>query len=251
MDVQTFVNQYSIYNRIQDRLIILGTARQSALIKVNCDITTYNKDTGSPRFFHNEAQYISSKGNGSDIRRTLTRDINCYLSLENASPVGEYREYIIIRGRDLELMRIKLIPKFEEVINNFDSIYQKREDGKIYVNNFLNSFMVELGNNKSLLFQPGLYKSYNEDILPCLEMYMNSNRNNMIPLFFEQMYELMYLIRTFQIYTYASTMLAYFSRPPAGTNLIDRSGNEVQTYNDIKQIDSKLYQKPKRDIFNK
>ena len=55
-------------------------------------------------------------------------------------------------------------------------------------------------------------------------MFMNSRRENQVSISFDQLYGLMYILRTFDLYGYASSMLSYMGRPPTETNLTNLTG---------------------------
>jgi hypothetical protein len=150
--------------------------------------------------------------------------------MENARHIGTYREVVTLRAKDLELMYLTLLPKFEYIIANFDKIYQGVGD-KMQVTNFIKPFMIEIG-TKSLIFQPGINKTFTDELAPTVDMFMNGNESNRISMSFNQVYSFMYLIRRFNLFEYAATMMNYLGRSPAGTNMIDmvdsRNYNQVE-----------------------
>ena len=85
-------------------------------------------------------------------------------------------------------------------------------------------------------------KLYNDEMLPCIDLYLNSSSDNVVSLSFPQLYEFMYLIRTFQIHQYAVAMLNYLGRPPAGTNLYDAT--EMQEYDNIANMETTVNRRP-------
>lgn len=228
MDQSRFNQQYGIYTKLQDKLMYLG---RNAILNMNTMLYSDSEKYGR-RYYYKEIQYASEKA-GCEVKK-IVRDFDAYLSIENIKPVNGVKEFITIRARDLELMRYFLIPKFEDIIKNFNKIYEMR-DKKMYVNK-ITPFEVDVGpgGRKPLIFVPGIHKTYTEDLEPCIDMYINGNHDNIASLSFNQVYEFMYLIRTFQIHLYASTMLSYMGRPPVGTNLINMSDGMI--YSSVEEL---------------
>ena len=215
---QDYVSQLGMYRKIQDRLLLLGN---NVVLNMNI-ILYYQNSRKEQEYYYKEIQYLSKD---NTIAKKMVRQFDAFLSLDNIKPVGDYREYIVIRGKDLELMRMMLLPKFEAIIQNFDQIYQTR-NGKMYVSDKIKPFQLDLG-QKCIVCVPGIHKTYSETVEPCIDMYLNGRESNSAYMNFNQVYGLMYIIRTFDLYMYASTMLAFLSRPPMGTNMIDMGGTNA------------------------
>lgn len=215
---QNYVSQLGMYRKIQDKLLFLGNN-----IILNMNILLYYQNSKKENeYYYREFQYLTKE---NTIGKKMVRHTDSFLSLENIKPVGDYREFITIRGKDLELMRMMLLPWFENIIRTFDQIYQTRK-GLLYVNDKVKPIQVDLG-NKCIVCVPGIHKLYSEAIEPCIDLYLNGRESNYAYMSFNQVYGLMYIIRTFDIYLYGSTMLAFLSRPPMGTNMIDMGGTNA------------------------
>lgn len=216
MNSQDYFNShFGLYSKIQDHLMYIGNYEN--LVSLNITLNMYNKKLENNNYYYKEIQYVSNKLNAET--RKIRRDYDIYLSLENTRPIGTYREYIMIRGKDIEFFRMNLLPRLEEIINRFDEIYMQSEFGKLIVTDAIKPFELTVG-NKTLMFSPGI-SSNGEESYPVVDMYMNSNRDNIVAMNFDQIYGFMYIIRTIDLYNYASSMLAYIQRPPSTTNLID------------------------------
>lgn len=198
-----------LYNRLEDILCNVGN---NARLKINLNLyKTYVKDNKKD-YYLKEIVYIENKENtiNRKIVRTMT---DGYLSLENTN-VKEQKVYIMLFGKDLEYMRIFLLPKLEFLIQNYNQIYEIRKDNKIYINNNFNN-PIELQSptgHYTLWFKPGVYIKSNDESIPCIELYMNS-QHTMTSISFPNLYEFMYIIRTIQLQTYFSSMLAYLKKP--------------------------------------
>lgn len=216
-------NDFGLYSKIQDQLMILGNNQN--IVSLSVSVVLLSSRNNRNEYYYKEFQYISEKLNCET--RKIRREFDCFLHLENVKPMGDYREYIVIRAKDLELCRLYLLPKLEDLIKNFDQIYQV-QGNKIHVAEY-RPFMIEVG-SKSLLFQPGLNKTFTDEIRPVVDMFMNSRKENQVSISFDQLYGLMYILRTFDLYGYASSMLSYMGRPPTETNLINLTGLQEQGY---------------------
>lgn len=224
-----------LYNRLVDDLMFLGS---NAILRMNAMLYSNARGANNRRdYYYREVQYVDKNGL---LVRKMTRSIDAFLTIENLKPVGNTREYIVIRGRDLELMRIFLIPKFESIVQNFGDVFQLR-GGHLYVNEKIKAIEVEVGSREKLLwFKPGVHKLYNDQVVPAMELYLNSPTNVTI-MSFQNVYELVYLIRTFQIQQYAASMLAYFGCPPMGLNLYDMTTNQ-----EVNGLDGYKYEEPEQ-----
>lgn len=222
-----FITEFGLYSRIQDRLLLMGNYENIVVLNANLILYTEDKKRNKTNYYYTEIGYYSEKF-GNETKK-IKRDPDMFLSLENTSPIGSYREFITIRPKDLEFMYLHLIPYFEEVIREFDTIFQTR-DGKLYVTEKARSIMVDIG-TKSLVFRPGINKTFTEEFKPTLEMFMNAKEDNKVSLSFDQVYGFMYIIRRFNLYEYAAAMMNYIGRPPANTNLINMV--DQQDYNQV------------------
>lgn len=222
-----------LYNRLVDDLMFLGN---NAILRMNALLYSNAKGPNNRRdWYYREVQYVDK--NGLMVRK-LTRSIDAFLTIENLKPVGNDREYIVIRGRDLELMRIFLLPRLETIVQNFGDVFQVR-GGRLYVNEKVKAIEVEVGSREKLLwFKPGIHRLYNDEVVPAMELYLNSPQNVTI-MSFQSVYGLMYLIRTFQIQQYAASMVSYFGSPPMGVNLYDMTMNQ-----EVNGLEGYKYEEP-------
>ena len=228
------VAEMLLYNKITDTLMFLGS---NAILRMNVALYQTGRKPNTREYFYQETQYVDRNG---VLTRKIQRMIDAFISLENMRPVGnENKEYIVIRGRDLELMRIFLLPKLEAIIQNFGDVFQVRS-GHLYVNDKIKPIELELGfKEKTIWFKPGAHKLYNDEVVPTMEMYLNSP-NNVSIMSFQAVYELMYLIRTFQLQQYAAAMLSCFE-PPLGINMYDMSINQ-----EINALQGFQYEEPEQ-----
>lgn len=226
-----YMEQFGMYSKVQDNLFILGN---NVIVKMNL-ILYSNSEKYGRRYYYKEVQYVSKEA-GAQTKKIL-REYDAYVSMENMKPVDNIKEFIIIRGKDIELMRMFLLPRLEELILKSNEIYQVRGN-KLYVSDKFKPIECEVGLSKSLIFVPGIHKSYTEEVSPCLNMYLNGS-TNMVSLSFNQVYEFMYFIRTFQIHLYGSSMLSYIGRPIMGTNLYDMTDGQLNNEMQSQSLDTK------------
>ena len=90
-----------------------------------------------------------------------------------------------------------------------ETIFESRNN-KLYVKE-APATTIECSNNKFLVFAPGIHKLYNEDLQPCLDMYLN-NEMNITSMNFNTVLQLINFIRTFSIYQYACTMVKLLTK---------------------------------------
>lgn len=206
-----FMEQFGQYCKMQDVIMILGSQENPISITINLNMYNNKK-----RYYYGEVQYIA-ESTQTEVRK-IKREYDVYLQLENIKPIGTYREFIAMKGKDLEYFKINIVPKFRQIIAKKDIVYRVRPDGLMVVNENIKPFQVEVG-LKTLMFKPGVQIIDEEEQKPVIEMYMNSNKDNQVNLDFDQIYGFMYFLNTFSLYNYASSMLSFIGRPEAGTNL--------------------------------
>lgn len=227
-----FMNQFGQYYKMQDSIMLLGSSEN--LVAITCNLNLYTMKKNNLRHFYSEVQYLSEATN-TEMRK-IKRDYDIYLQLENIKPIGTYREFIAMKGKDLEYFKLHIVPKFRQIIYNREKVYRTRPDGLMVVNENIKPFQVDVG-RKSLLFRPGVQVIDDEEQKPIIEMFMNSNKDNQVNLDFDQVYEFMYFINTFNLYNYAASMLSFVGRPDPDTNLYD-----ITSKQEYKQIEPKVPQ---------
>lgn len=233
MDDRQLVAETLLYNRIQDDLLILGT---NAIVKMN--LIFYRTKEDRRDFYYREVQYVDKHGNL--VRKMARNLLESFISIENLKPMNNegFREFIVLRGRDLEFFRIYLLPKLEYIVTHTEEIYEVR-DGNMYVNEKGASIKIELNNReKFLVFKPAAHKMYNDEMMPCIEIYLNNPYNNTI-VSLAGILDFMHFIRNFNIQMYAATMMSYVGRAPMGLNMRD-----ITMQQDLNKIEDFKYEEP-------
>lgn len=238
--------EYITYNRLEDIICFVGN---NARLKINLNLYKTHIKDNRKEYYLKEIVYTENRENSLSrkIVRTMT---DGYLSLENLN-TKEQKVYIMLSGKDLEYMRIFLLPKLEYLIQNYNQIYEIRKDNKIYINQkFNNPIELQSPTGQYILwFKPGIYIKMNDESVPCIELYMNS-QHTMTSITFPNLYEFMYIIRTIQLQTYFSSMLAYLDKPSINmlqeqNSLIYYSYNKPQLQKPQGFFDKQLLQKRK------
>lgn len=219
------VAEYLLYTRIQDHLMTMGT---NAILRVSVNLYSIKKN--GREYYKNEIQYFDKQGN---LARKIARRIDGVLTIENMKPFNGKKEYIVIRSSELELMRIILLPWFEHIIKEFNSIYQVLDD-KLHIVREIAAIELDTPGNTKLWFKPGIYSNdYTEEVSPCMDMFLNDPENiSKVP--YDSIYGFMHILRTFQLHQYISTMLASFEQPLMGLSLYDITNS--QSLNDVKSF---------------
>lgn len=225
------VAEYLLYTRLQDTLMTMGT---NAILKLTVNLYQDKKNVGR-EYYRNEVQYFDKKGN---LSRKVVRKIDGVLMLENMKPFAGKKEYIVIRSSELELMRIILLPYLENIIKDFNNIYQVA-NGKLHIVKEQAAIELSMPGDAKLWFKPGIYSNtYNDDVTPCMDMFINSPDNiSKIP--YDSIYAFMHILRNFQLHQYIATVLAAYEQSIMGLNLYDVT--QDQNLSDIKKY---VYQEP-------
>ena len=229
LEQDRFIKTHGAYEKITDRIMFLS---KDAVINMNVVLYSYSERWGR-RYYYSEVQYPSTKA-GIQVKK-MRRDFDCYLSLESLKTINRRREFIFIRPKDLQLLKMTLVPKLKDIIEKFNQIYEQDPDGKIRVNKYP-AFEIELG-AKVIVIAPGVHKFYNDELAPAVDMFLNS-QDNAISMSFSKVYELLYVLETFQIHLYASSMISYLGRPPQGLNLYNMG--DRQEYDNVDDMDMNI-----------
>lgn len=233
------------FSKIQDQLLYLGNPKyNSAILSVVVNLMSTNYQ-GDANYFYHEIVYPSSKLN--TITAKVKRTFNTYLALENVKPLNDnYKEYIMIKGRDLEILRAVFVPYVEAVFGSqFNQIFKYNAQNKLMIESFKPRAVNDIGGSKYIKFAPGMFfNSQEDDFQPGLELTLN-NPTNMVVISVAQAFELIYIIRTLDLYTYGANMVNFIGRPPMGTNTL------VLESNGIEHVVKPAQEEPKRVIEKK
>lgn len=236
------VAEYLLYSKIQDNLMFLG---HNAILKMNVLLYKTNRrgvNNTDRSYFYSETQYLDMNGN---LARGIKRNYNAFLTLENLKPGGDgIKQSIVIHANDLELMRMMLIPKLEHYIFMSENIFEYR-DNKLYINdNVVKPIQIDVGNG-AIWFKPAIHVNYDGSAMRAVNMYINSIKN-VNTLTFKELFSFIYVIRSFDLFNYASNMLAYLGRAPMGMNMYDCTSEQVLTPSTGFQYNEPEYLKKKR-----
>ena len=234
------------FSKIQDQLLYLGNPKyNSAILSVVVSLMSTNYQ-GDVNYFYHEIVYPSSKMN--TITTKVKRTFNTYLALENVKPLNDnYKEYIVIKGRDLEILRAVFVPYVEAVFGSqFNQIFKYNAQNKLMIDTFKPRAVNDIGGSKYIQFAPGMFFNSQEDeFQPGLELTLN-NPANMVVISVSQAFELIYIIRTLDLYTYGANMVNFIGRPPIGTNRLILESNGIE-----RPIQEPKQDEPKRVIEKK
>ena len=188
-----------LYNKVQDKIMFLG---MNAILKMNVVLYTggYMDPNKGKKYYYGEVKYTDDEGLD---KKKINRSFDAYLTIENIKPTeAGTKENIIIRGAQLELMRLTLLPTLEKIVLQPELFYESRNK-KLYLGE-APATTIECGNNKFL------------------DLYL-SNETNISSMSFNTVLQFMNFIRTFSIYQYACTMINFLPRPTPGYNMFDMS----------------------------
>lgn len=238
------------YTKMTDDLLYLGA---NLILRMNV-ILYSNTERYGRKYYYKEIEYLDKSGIPS---RKISRGYDAYLSLENVKVINNTKEFIPIRGATLEMIRIEFIPRLEDLLRNYNKRYQKRK-GKLYIVDdtpVIFDYDMTIATNikqnkargKNVIFRPSILITKTDEELPCIEAIIDNHKTQKYKLMYSTMYGFLYILRTFQIELYASTMLASMPRPLMGTNLYDMTqGLTKEDLNNSFNIN-----KPNGSYFNK
>ena len=179
-----------------------------------------------PSFFHSEFKHSSSDRANTKVSISLKNYIMIkYFDRNNSKD----NTNVILHSNNLEMMRMILVPKMEQIFMNFNKVFENRK-GKIYVNNknHMYNVAINIGQQQMLTFEPSLYRTSVDEVIPCIDMFFNDTKKNS-SILLENMFEFIRFIRIFDIESYALTLLNTMPRVPLGTNLKQYNGFEERS----------------------
>ena len=227
------LGEYFMYAKVQDTLGYLG---DNAIINMN--IALYREKKSNIRdYYRKEIQYIDK---GGRLVRKINRLIDGYLTIEIRKAINGKKPTILIRPNGLELLRMNLLPYLENIITNFKNIYEIR-DHKLYLDTSrikINTMEINLSVSSNMWVSPGILVNYEGESQPSINIYIN-DLNTITKVAYNDIYGFMYLLRTFDIYNYAVSMLNALETPNIGIGLYD-----ITSQQDLTSINNYTYEEP-------
>lgn len=198
------ISEYLLYSKLQDTIGFLGN---NAIINMNVALYIDKKDNKRD-YYRREVQYFDKNG---FLSRKINRMINQYLSIEIRKPNGIHsKELVILTPSSFEFLRIRVLPWLEDVLSKIDSLYETRE-GKLYYKGDIVPLEAEIGSSCSIIFAPGIGVKTDGQASPMMEIYIKDVYNK-TQVSYTELYGFVYLLKTFDLYQYASTMLSSFEQ---------------------------------------
>lgn len=202
------------YNKIVDELLILGDGGS-----IQMNVMLYNRNMkGEKKSFHTE--YVMKDKTGFNI--TLKRKYNFYLSINKSYD----NAYCIITLADMILVKSNL----ERVAKWFENGVFFQKDGHYHIMKQKQKRNIEIllsAEQKTISFTPIVISKSDEREFVGVEMDLYGKST--IDLTVDRFFAMKYLFDTIDMFTLASNMLNYISRPENGTNMIpiyDREDEE-------------------------
>lgn len=207
---------YDDYEKISDDLIWLGyssTNKCSYLLRFNVSLSNISKD-GKKIPFHTEYRYETRKYTNVFAGNTIRRHITFYMSIES-SKQDEFgnKDFIMIRPSDIIYLQRKLA--VVETWFTSNSVY-KIKDNRLIVTKKTDIMIDGLSQQKYMIMSPIVIEDNGAFIAGVRVVLNNSNTFDMK---MDTFYEFLYTINSIDMYNAASTLMAYFGRPPFGTNM--------------------------------
>jgi hypothetical protein len=212
------------YEKITDDLMWLGyskTSKCSYLLRFNVSLSNMSND-GKKMPFHTEYRYETRKYSNVFAGNTIRRHMTYYLSIES-SRQDEFgnKDFIMIRACDILYIR----SQFEIIYHWFmgdivdgkyiPGIYGTR-DNKMVIFGQHELIIKGLNQGNYIIIHPCVMDNKGEMVSGVV---FTINNGNSFEVNMDSFMELYYLIGSIDMYNAASTLMAYFGRPPFGTNM--------------------------------
>ena len=205
------------YERISDDLMWLGynsINKCSYILRFNVTLANVTKD-GRRIPFHTEYRYETRKYTNVFAGNSIRRHITYYMSIES-SKYDEFgnKDFLMIRPCDIIYIR-RQFDIIEKWFTSENSVYTFK-DNKLTILGRPQVSIEGLAQNKYIIISPIVMEDKGTFVPGIRVVLDNSNTFDMS---MNSFYELYYIISSIDMYNAASTLMAYFGRPPFGTNM--------------------------------
>lgn len=214
------------YDRITDKVMWLGFG---ATLNFNVDLyymrsEKFSKDKIKENF-HREVMYKPNPD--GEYRVKIIRDFNYYFTIDLSTK--DMKNRVIITANEIYFLvfNLKAVMKWFIGENGVNNIFAKRPDGRIFIPTKPESIKIQLAFNTSLEIEPRVEIIDGYDTIG-VRLYMN-NANDFFFMPSNNVFSLVHMFSTCNMYQLAQNMLNYMGRPEYGTNSYDMTANTIQT----------------------
>lgn len=200
------------YDKISDTLMYFS---KDVLLKFNVNLSYTNQKNKKRIPFHVEYAYNSSKGDYKAY--SIKRQISCYFSIED---ITNFDNNILIRTQDIVLLRMLLQNNILPWIMGSTRIYGFDEDNNLIIKGKFTKVDFPLSDYKFISFFPIVINYTDNTSKEGIRMIINKS-DNVVDIDINKFMEFYYFISDMDMYSVASSMLAYVKMQPYGENLYD------------------------------
>lgn len=200
------------YEKITDDIMWLSN---SWMLKFSVILNKYDNNNQKQNY-HKEVGYYKN----NDFCININRSFDYYLLIESVEKGSDgKKESIIIRQKDMYLLKFKLNQAAEWFTAQHNQGLFAKKDGKVFMPSRITPIrMTGLSYNKYIEFEPSILNYDNNEQDIGIRIYINSDVNS---LFMEVSRFLAFkdFIDNFNMYQSAQLMINYLQRPEYGTNI--------------------------------
>lgn len=207
---------FSDYDRITDVLMYLSNE-----ITLNFTVTLSRKNkSGQRMFFQFETEY-SSKYIGTDVARSIKRNMNFYFVIDNKT---FFAGGFILKPQDviilLKIIEDQIIPWYFGT----KRIFSLTKDGsKLIIKGKFHPIYYTQSQDKYLRFDPFVYTYEDETCKEGIRMYLNSD-SDWVDMDIDKFMGFYYILKNTDMYSAACSMTNYVKCPPYGVNVFRQAG---------------------------
>lgn len=210
-------NEFISYDRITDVLLPFS---QNINLCFNVKLAYKNKDN-ERRFMHSESQYPAQKYTGNPDVVSIKRMMNFYFSIEDTC---DRDNWILLGAQNVfflkDFLKTNVLPWYP---GYGTGVYESGETGLMLSAGY-ETVVFRMSGGRSLGFEPALFDTFRGDTYPGVRMYINGGRA-VAEIGYDLLMSFYYILENTDMYSVASSMLAYVKAGPYGTNRYVINGN--------------------------
>lgn len=237
---------YNQYDRITDTLLYLSN---TVTVSFNVSFSRKNK-SGERVFYEFETEY-PSKFIGTQMARSIKRNMNFYFSIDDKEDFGNG---IILRPSEIGFINLFFENQVMPWFYGDERIYSEKDNQLIITGKYSPAIFTK-DEYKYIHLEPIVLSYEDGTFSEGIRFFMN-NETNFIDLSLDKFYSMVYIFKNTDMYSVAATLSNYVKIGPYGTNIYRPvglgSGTTPQNWNeayDVSYESKNHHQRHKKNSF--
>lgn len=221
------MNYDATYDKISSNVGFYG----NLVLKHEVKLNKVNNMDKTREFFHREYEYDSKVYSDTNSLRKIDLSFRSYLLLavnNNKDLDWSDRKQIYITTSN-EYTLIRQLERMERMFYDNESMFLMDGDKLILSSDFKKPTLFKMNNN-TIRLEPTVFVDDSNESYEAVNIYINDT-NNFSVLTLSQLGNLIFTLKSINIYSAGLQLINYFGRPENGTNLTNMSNNPNKKQN--------------------